>query len=104
LRRLALLNPTQPRRNDALLEIATTLSRDLKRQLYPRKYFIRLRSLDRPAEKLVYLFLLLAQPQTFASVRRLLGLGNKTVARCLKKLVDLRLVILDENFIYWTSE
>jgi len=98
------LNPSQPRRDDALLEIATALSRDLKKQLYPRKYFNRLRSLDSPAEKLVYLFLLLAQPQTFASIRRLLGLGNKTVARCLKKLVDLRLVVLDENFIYWTTE
>jgi len=98
------LNPSRPRRDDALLEIAAALSRDLKRQLYPRKYFIRLRSLDSPAEKLVYLFLLLAQPQTFTSIRRLLGLGNKTVERCLKKLVDLRLVILDENFIYWTVE
>jgi len=98
------LNPPQPRRDDALLEIATTLSRDLKKQLYPRKYFNRLRGLDSPAEKLVYLFLLLAQPQTFTSIRRLLGLGNKTVARCLKKLVDLRLIVLDENFLYWTAE
>jgi len=98
------LNPSRPRRDDALLEIAITLSRDLKRQLYPRKHFSRLRSLDSPAEKLVYLFLLLAQPQTFTSIRRLLGLGNKTVARCLKKLVDLRLIVLDENFLYWTAE
>jgi len=97
------LSPSQPRRDDALLEIAAALSRDLKRQLYPRKYFVRLRGLESPAEKLVYLFLLLAQPQTFTSTRRLLGLGNKTVARCLKKLVDLGFVVLDEN-LYWTVE
>jgi len=98
------LSPSQPRRDDALLEIAAALSRDLKKKLYPRKYFNRLRGLESPAEKLVYLFLLLAQPQTFTSVRRLLGLGNKTVARCLKKLVDLGFVVQDENFLYWTVE
>ena len=79
-----------------------SVARDFKRQVYPRKYFDRLRKLGTPAEKLVYLFLLIAQPQTFTSIHRLLRLSKDTVDKALKKLVKRRFIAQDENFIYWT--
>lgn len=89
---------------EILEEIVAGLAQDLKRRVYPRKYFNRLRGLDTPSEKLIYLFLLLAQPQTFTSTRRLLELSRDTVDRALKKLRSLRFVEQDETFLYWIVE
>lgn len=98
------MSHSEPSIEDLLKEIVAGLAQDLKRQIYPRKYFNRLRRLDTPAEKLIYLFLLVAQPQTFNSTRRLLKLSRDTVDRALKKLRTLGFVIQDENFLYWITE
>ena len=96
------------RRDNSLEELISflleTVAKDFKKQIYPRKYFNRLRELDTPAEKLVYLFLLMAQPQTFTSIRRLLRLNRNTVAKALKELVKHRFIVQDETFIYWILE
>ena len=98
------MSRSEPSSEEILEEIVAGLARDFKRQVYPRKYFNRLRGLDTPAEKLIFLFLLLAQPQTFTSTRRLLRLSRDTVDRALKKLKSLGLLEQDEKFLYWIVE
>ena len=80
------------------------VAKNFKSVLYPRKHFDRLRQLETSSEKLVYLFLLVAQPQTFTSIQRLLCLSSETVTRGIESLVTRRFVAQDETFLYWTLE
>ena len=81
-----------------------TVARDLVSALMRRLYDVhlsRIRVLGAPSEKLVYLFLVLAEPQSFTGIRRSLGLAVKTVDRALGRLRDSGCVMQDEVYLYW---
>ena len=88
-------------------EFVERLARDLApallRQLYG-PYLERLRLLGSSSEKLVYLYLLLAQPQSFMTLRRGLGMAEKTLARVLGRLRDREYIIMDRYFLYRVTE
>ena len=75
----------------------------LRRRLY-RAQFERMLRLRPPSEKLVYLYLVESQPQSFITMRKSLGLGKATLSRALESLRRWRLVTLDERFLYWTEQ
>jgi len=58
----------------------------LQRGLYGA-HLDRIRNMKAPSEKLVYLYLLLAQPQSFTTTRQALSLGERTVDRALRRLL-----------------
>lgn len=82
-------------------EIIEGLARELKKLIYSRKYFNNVRSLDAPAEKLVYLYIWICQPQTFTSIKRCLRLPGTTVARSLRGLKKENLITQNEGGLYW---
>jgi hypothetical protein len=88
-------------------EFVERLARDLAPALRRRMYqveFERMRRLGPPSEKLVYLYLVQSQPQSFTTMRKGLGIGKKTLARALRSLRGWRLVALDDRFLYWAEE
>jgi biotin operon repressor len=79
---------------------------ELQATLWIRRYIDhmeRLRSLPRPSEKLVYLFLVLSQPQSFTTIRRSLSLSSSTVDRAVKRLLERGYLVLDETCLYWVN-
>ena len=82
--------------------LAETLVPALRRRLR-RPILDRLRSLKAPSEKLVYIYLVETQPQTFITIRRSLGLGRMTVNRALKDLMNKGYVVQDSKYLYWTE-
>ena len=83
--------------------LAQDLTIALKRRLYMAQ-FERMRRLGPPSEKLVYLYLVQSQPQSFTTMRKGLGISKKTLARALRSLRRWRFVVLDERFLYWAEE
>jgi DNA-binding MarR family transcriptional regulator len=82
------------------------LARDLVSALMRKLYAFhlgRIRVLRAPSEKLVYLFLVLAEPQSFTGIRRSLGLAVKTVDRALRRLRDSGCVMQDDIYLYWVE-
>jgi len=89
---------------DDLVEgLARELASVLRRRLYGA-HLDRLRGLGAPSEKLVYLYLVLAEPQSFTTVRRGLSLGGRTVDRVLRRLRERGYVTQDVRFLYWIEE
>ena len=82
--------------------LAQDLAIAMKRRLYMAQ-LERMRRLGPPSEKLVYLYLVQSQPQSFTTMRRSLGISKKTLARALRSLRRWRFVVLDERFLYWAS-
>ena len=83
-----------------------TLAGELVSALMRRLYDFhlgRIRVLGAPSEKLVYLFLVLAEPQSFTSIRRSLGLAVKTVDRALRRLKASGCVMQDDVYLYWVG-
>ncbi len=83
-----------------------TVARELVSALMRRLYYVhlgRIRVLGVPSEKLVYLYLVLAEPQSFTSIRRSLGLVVKTVDRALRRLRSRGYVAQDSVFLYWVE-
>jgi len=56
-----------------------------------------------PSEKLVYLYLLVSQPQSFTTIRRAMALNRETVDRALRRLLDHGHVELDDRYMYWVA-
>ena len=83
--------------------LAQDLAPALRRRMY-REQFERMLRLRPPSEKLVYLYLVQSQPQSFTTMRKGLGLGKTTLSRALESLRRWRFVILDERFLYWTEQ
>ena len=79
--------------------IAQQLVQSLHRRLY-KDHLDRVRGLKAPSEKLIYLYLLLAQPQSFTTTRRALSLGERTVDRSLKRLLEKECIVLDDRYLY----
>lgn len=82
------------------------LADELQTALWIRRYgehMERLRSLSRPSEKLIYLFLVQSEPQSFTTIRRSLSLSSGTVDRAVRRLLELGCVVLDEAYLYWVS-
>jgi len=57
-----------------------------------------------PSEKLVYFYLVLAEPQTFTGVRQGLDIGVKTVERALRRLREREYVVQDRKYLYWVEK
>ncbi len=95
---------TQPPSDEqAIAEIAETLAIELKKLLYPREYFEKMRQLKTLAEKLVYLYILLTQPQTFSGVKKGLGICKASAAKALQKLERQGFIARDNYLLYWTT-
>ena len=87
-------------------DFVEALARDLVSALRRRLYHFhlgRIRLLGAPSEKLVYLFLMIAEPQSFTSIRRSLGLAVKTVDRALRRLKASGCVMQDDVYLYWVE-
>ena len=63
----------------------------------------RLRGLGPPSDKLVYLYLVVAEPQLFTGVWRGLDIGVKTVDRALRRLREGGHVVQDRAYLYWVE-
>ena len=83
-------------------ELARQLVPVLVRRLYGF-HLVRVRMLRAPSEKLIYLYLVLAEPQSFTGIRRGLGLAVRTVDRALRRLRSLGCVRQDDVYFYWVS-
>ena len=83
--------------------LARELVPALRRRLY-RAHFDRIRSMSSYAEKLVYLYLLLAQPQSFITILRALSMARKTADRVLRSLMFKEYLIQDNLYLYWVEE
>lgn len=91
---------------DESSEIIERIADELQAALWIRRYgdhMERLRSLPRPSEKLIYLFLLQSEPQSFTTIRRSLSLSSGTVDKAARRLLGLGYVVLDETYLYWVS-
>ena len=82
--------------------LAGELVSALRRRLY-RVHLDRIRGLGAPSEKLVYLYLVLAEPQSFTGIRRSLSLAVKTVDRALRRLKASGCVTQDDVYLYWVD-
>ena len=87
-------------RDDVVDRLANELISVLMRRLYGH-HLGCIRLLKAPSEKLIYLYLVLAEPQSFTSIRRSLGLAVKTVDRALRRLRASGCVVQDEVYLYW---
>ena len=87
--------------------IAQELKPFLQTTLWIRRYenhVDRIRSMSAPSEKLVYLYLLISQPQSFTTIRRTMALNRRTVDQDLLRLMKLDHIHLDDRYLYWITE
>jgi predicted DNA-binding transcriptional regulator len=80
------------------------LADELQAALWIRRYrghMDRVRVMSAPSEKLVYLYLIQSQPQSFTTIRRALSLNTRTVDQALRRLLERGHVALDERYLYW---
>ena len=92
---------------DFVERLARDLAPALRRRFY-MAYLERLRGLGPPSDKLVYLYLVVAEPQPFVARARVgvwkgLGIGVKTVDRVLKRLRERGYVVQDRKYLYWVE-
>ena len=65
------------------------LADELQAALWVRRYrshVDRIRSMAAPSEKLVYLYLMHSEPQSFTTIRRAMALNKATVDQALRRL------------------
>lgn len=82
------------------------LAEELQTTLWIRRYrshVDRIRSMAAPSEKLVYLYLMHSEPQSFTTIRRALSLNKVTVDHALRRLLGRGHVELDERYLYWVA-
>ena len=84
-------------------DLAEELVPALRRRLYG-VHLDRMRVMRAQSEKLVYLYLVIAQPQSFTSTRRALSLSRKTVNLAFRRLMAAGFVVQDERYLYWVVE
>ena len=89
--------------DDFVDALASDLVAAVRRKFYGTHLF-RIRAMRAPAEKLVYLYLMNTQPQTFTSIRRALSISRDTVDRTLRRLLEARFVFIDDRYLYWLVE
>lgn len=89
--------------DDFLDALARDLVAAVRKRFYGAHLF-RVQAMRAPAEKLVYLYLVNSQPQTFTSIRYALSISRDTVDRTLKRLLEARVVYLDDRYLYWLME
>jgi DNA-binding MarR family transcriptional regulator len=82
--------------------VAEELATRIKRRYY-MEYVDVVRKVAKPAEKLLYLYIALFQPQTFSTLRRGLGLHENTIVRALKALSKEGHITQDERYFWWNS-
>jgi len=85
------------------LEVAAD---EFEASLWVRRYgghVERLRRLSRVSEKLVYLFLVNSEPQSFSTLQRSLSLSPSTIDGAVRSLLARGYIVLDETRLYWVS-
>jgi len=85
------------------LEVAAD---EFEASLWVRRYgghVDRLRRLSRASEKLVYLFLVNSEPQSFSTLQRSLSLSPSTIDGAVRSLLARGYIVLDETRLYWVS-
>jgi len=83
--------------------LAQELVPALRRKLY-QGHLDRMATIRSYSEKLVYLYVVLAEPQSFGTIRRALNMHTKTANRSLTSLVDRGCLVLDDRFLYWVTK
>jgi hypothetical protein len=86
--------------DELVSEVAFELAKEVKRFMYPRECFSQMLALSNSTDKLVYVYVWLTQPQTFASVRRSLNLSKATLARSLRRLEQKGLIVREGLILY----
>jgi predicted transcriptional regulator len=86
--------------DELVSEVAFELAKELKRLMYPRECFSHMWALSNSTDKLVYMYIWLTQPQTFASIRRSLNLSKATLARSLRRLEEKGLIAREGLILY----
>jgi len=94
----------EPNYDEFVEWLSSEIVRQIRAQLCPEKFLERLRELRSRSEKLVYLFLIYNQPQTFTGIRRGLRLSRDAVDTALKRLMVRGLLVHDEKFRYWVRD
>ena len=84
---------------DLVERLARDLTQAVRRRLY-EAHLDRIRGMRTPSEKLIYLYLVLAEPQSFTDIRRGLALGGRTVDRALRRLRERGYVVQDRRYLY----
>lgn len=82
------------------------LADELQAALWIRRYrdhMDRVRVMSAPSEKLVYLYLIQSQPQSFTTIQRALSLSSRTVDQAIRKLMEHGHVTLDKTYLYWVA-
>jgi DNA-binding MarR family transcriptional regulator len=82
--------------------VAEELADKIRREHY-LPYVNTLRGLKTPADKLIYLFLALFQPQTFMTIKRALGLHPNTMNRALNRLEEGDHIMQDDEYFWWVK-
>jgi len=88
--------------DDLVTEVAFELARELKRLMHLRECLSQISALSNSTDKLVYMYIWLTQPQTFASIRRSLNLSKATLARSLRRLEEKGLIAREGLILYAT--
>jgi hypothetical protein len=86
--------------DELVSEVALELAKEVKRFIYPMECFSQMSALNNSTDKLVYIYVWLTQPQTFASVRRSLNLSKATLARSLRRLEQKGLIVREGLILY----
>jgi len=86
--------------DELAVEVAYELARELKRLMYPKECLSRMLALSNATDKLVYMYIWLTQPQTFANIRRNLNLSKTTLARSLRRLEERGLIVRRGLILY----
>ena len=86
--------------DELVSEVAFELAKEVKRFIYLRECFSQMSALNNSTDKLVYMYVWLTQPQTFASVRRSLNLSKATLARSLRRLEQKGLIVREGLILY----
>jgi predicted transcriptional regulator len=86
--------------DELVSEVVFELAKEVKRFIYLRECFSQMSALNNSTDKLVYMYVWLTQPQTFASVRRSLNLSKATLARSLRRLEQKGLIVREGPILY----
>ncbi len=85
---------------DVYRRVADDLSTKIMRRYY-EGLVEETRKQPTPAEKLVYLYLALFQPQTFATLRKGLDMYETSLARALKSLKERGAIVRGDDYFWW---
>ena len=83
--------------------LAEELVPALRRKLY-QSHLDRMATIRPYSEKLVYLYLVLAEPQAYSTIRKALSMPSNTASRVLTDLVERGYLVIDNRYLYWVTK